>query len=223
MALGRQWCRVASSAFGSARASNPADLFPGPIRSTFPSSTSPAPTGRGPLAGVDPVAFARFLGLDAIIQGQNGVIRRDQPWLPESHPFAWTILCDEANGCGSSRGCSRSECRRRHRGSGSGRRGCGPGTRRRSPGQPPPGGWAWHRICRAKSRSSFRRRHGAPALPSVRVIRGRVDTRDTDFEDWIRVTTIPRTCLDLARQGEPDRLESAFRRRRTDSTRLQEV
>jgi hypothetical protein len=27
---------------------------------------------------MDPVAFARFLGLDALLEGQDGVVRRDQ-------------------------------------------------------------------------------------------------------------------------------------------------
>src|SRR4029077_1817813 len=46
--------------------------------------------------------------------------------------------------------------------------------------------------------------------PTVEVVRGALDPRDVDFEDWVRVTTVPRTCLDLAPSGEPERLEQGL-------------
>ena len=56
----------------------------------------------------------------------------------------------------------------------------------------------------------------------VHVVRATIDPRDADFEDWIKVTRVPRTCLDLARQDQPDRLETALRLRRTDIPRLEQ-
>lgn len=55
----------------------------------------------------------------------------------------------------------------------------------------------------------------------VEVIKGSVDPQDCDFEDWVRVTRIPRTSLDLARRGEPDRMEVALRLRKADRARLE--
>jgi very-short-patch-repair endonuclease len=59
------------------------------------------------------------------------------------------------------------------------------------------------------------------ARPGVTIVRGRVDPKDLDVRNWVRVTTVPRTCLDLARLGEPDRLDAALRMRRTDAARLE--
>lgn len=53
------------------------------------------------------------------------------------------------------------------------------------------------------------------------MIRGNVPVQDTDFEDWVRVTRIPRTGLDLARSGQPDKLEVALRLRKLDLPRLE--
>lgn len=57
--------------------------------------------------------------------------------------------------------------------------------------------------------------------PGIRVIRATVDPLDADFRDWVRVTTVARTCLDLARVGEPDRIEDALRMRRADPVKMQ--
>ncbi len=54
----------------------------------------------------------------------------------------------------------------------------------------------------------------------IRVVRGSVEARDVDVRNWVQVTTVARTCLDLARIGEPDRLDTALRLRRTDAVRL---
>lgn len=54
------------------------------------------------------------------------------------------------------------------------------------------------------------------------MVRGIVNPQDADFEDWIRVTRASRTCLDLARGAEPDRLETALRLRKVDPVRLEQ-
>lgn len=56
----------------------------------------------------------------------------------------------------------------------------------------------------------------------VHVVRANVHRRDVREEDWIRVTSPGRTCLDLARTGAPDRLPDALRLRKVDQAALQE-
>lgn len=53
------------------------------------------------------------------------------------------------------------------------------------------------------------------------MIRGNVPAQDSDVEDWVRVTRIPRTSLDLARRRQPDHLETALRSRKADLPRLE--
>ncbi len=56
--------------------------------------------------------------------------------------------------------------------------------------------------------------------PGVRIIRALVDRRDTRDENWIRVTSPSRTCLDLARSANPDRLADALRLRKVSHAEL---
>jgi very-short-patch-repair endonuclease len=56
--------------------------------------------------------------------------------------------------------------------------------------------------------------------PGVSVIRGQVHIRDWAWRQGIRVTTVARTCLDLARCGRDDRLEEALRSRRLRTSQL---
>ena len=169
---------------------------------------------------MDPVAYARFLGLAAILRNQQGVIRRDQAfaagltrarvddlvrrrkWIPIL-PRVYVVEVSPTTVRARVRAC-----------------------------------WLW-----AGDRSAI---GGAAAAwwlgisstppstitviippstrrdprPGVRVVRAVVDRSDAEFEDWIRVTTVPRTCLDLARLGEPDLLDAALRLKRADAIRL---
>ena len=59
-----------------------------------------------------------------------------------------------------------------------------------------------------------------PGRPGVTVIRGTVGPPEVVLRNGLLVTSIARTCLDLARSGEPDRLETALRLRRTDPAQL---
>lgn len=173
------------------------------------------------LAGMDPVAFARFLGLDAILHGQQGVIRRDQAIAAGlSRPRIdgllrrrrWTAVLPRVYVVGG--------------------RTADPRVRVRACWL-----WAGDRAVIAGAAAAWwlgLSPHPPSVItvivppsarrdpqPGFRVIRGVVDERDADFEDWIRVTTASRTCLDLARHGDPDRLEAALRLHRTDAVRLQ--
>lgn len=171
---------------------------------------------------MDPVAFARFLGLDAILEGQDGVVRRDQ-----------------AVAAGVDRATIDNSIRR-------GRwirlfprvyltTRKAPTTRARIRAC-----WLWagdHSVIAGSAAAWWLGLNPAvprtisvvipPSTkrnpqPDVQVIRGIVDPRDADFEDWIKVTRASRTCLDLARRQEPDHLETALRLRKIDPARLEQ-
>ena len=153
---------------------------------------------------MDPVAFSRFLGLDALLEGQDGVVRRDQ-----------------AVAAGVDRATIDNSIRR-------GRwirlfprvyltTRKAPTTRARIRAC-----WLWagdHSVIAGSAAAWWLGLNPAvprtisvvipPSTkrnpqPDVQVIRGIVDPRDADFEDWIKVTRASRTCLDLARRQEPD-------------------
>jgi very-short-patch-repair endonuclease len=54
----------------------------------------------------------------------------------------------------------------------------------------------------------------------VRLIRSNVPSAEIVTVDWIRVTSVPRTCLDLARWKRDDRLEEAIRLGRLTAAEL---
>jgi very-short-patch-repair endonuclease len=170
---------------------------------------------------MDPVPFARFLGLEAILRGQQGVIRRDQAlaagmrstriddlvrrgiWV-RLLPRVFVVGVDPAH----------------------------PRVRIRAT-------WLWAgdtAVIAGQAAAFWWGLSSTPPQvvtvvvppparranqPGVRVIRGTVHPSEADFEDWVKVTTIPRTSLDLARQREPDGLETALRLRRADRDRLE--
>ncbi len=168
---------------------------------------------------MDPVAFARLLGVDAIVSGQHGVIRRDQ-----------------ALAAGLSRARIDDLVRRRVW------RRVHPcvfhvGTAPMTTSARVHAAWLWAGDTAAVAGRAAAWWWGlAPppgpitvivppparrtARPGVTVVRGQVHPKDLDVRNWVRVTTVARTCLDLARLGETDRLDSALRLRRTDTARL---
>lgn len=171
---------------------------------------------------MDPVQFARIIGLDAILTGQNGVIRRDQA-LAAGVTRAriddlvrrkqWVRVFPRVFQTTSGPLSQRARVRACWLWAGDDAAIAG-------------GAAAWWlglvpeppTVMTVIIPPSHRRdpQHG------VRLIRGYVDPRDADFEDWIRVTRASRTCLDLARSAEPDRLETALRMRRVDAARLEQ-
>ncbi len=174
----------------------------------------------GCTACMQPVAFARVIGLEAILRGQQGVIRRDQ-----------------ALAAGVSR-ARIDDLVRRRKWTGLLPRVYGVGTNPADPGVRLRAAWLWAGDTSAVAGSAaawwWRLTTTPPTVitvivpPPIRrsdrrgisVVRGSLDPRDADFRNWLRVTTVPRTCLDLARQGEADRLETALRQRKTDPPRL---
>ena len=170
---------------------------------------------------MQPVAFARILGLDAILHGQNGLIRRDQAFAAGvSRPRLddlvrrgrWRTVLPRVYATGDQGDDPRARVRA-----------CWLWAGDRSAVAGSAAAW-WLGLTREAPRRimvivppDVRR----DPQPGVRVIRGVIDPRDADFEDWIRVTRVPRTCLDLARQAVPDSLETAVRLRRTDMPRLE--
>jgi hypothetical protein len=170
---------------------------------------------------VDPVNYARVLGLEGILRGQNGVIRRDQAlaaglapsrvddllrrrrWV-RVLPRVYAVDVDPAS----------------------------PRVRIRST-------WLWagdSAVIAGQAAAWWWGLESTPPpvvnvivpLPArrapvqgVHIVRGRIDSRDIEFEDWIRVTSVQQTCLDLARSGRPDHLESALRMRKADVVSLQ--
>jgi hypothetical protein len=170
---------------------------------------------------MDPVAFARFLGLAAILRGQQGVIRRDQALAAG---VASTRIDDLVRRGGWNRILPRVfavDVDSQH-----------PRVRIRATWL-----WAGDTAVIAGQAAAFWWGLNATApdvitvvvppparraaRPGVQVIRGNVLPEDGDFEDWVRVTRIARTSLDLARQGQPDQLEAALRLRRSDLPRLE--
>jgi hypothetical protein len=170
---------------------------------------------------MDPVAFARFLGLDAILHGQQGVIRRDQALAAG---VASTRIDDLVRRGVWVRILPRVfavDVDSRH-----------PRVRIRATWL-----WAGDTAVIAGEAAAFWWGLAATApdvitvvvrpparrakRPGVRVIRGNVPAQDSDVEDWVRVTRIPRTSLDLARRRQPDHLETALRLRKADLPRLE--
>ena len=170
---------------------------------------------------MDPVSYARVLGLENILRGQNGVIRRDQALaagLTSSRvddllrrgrwvrvlPRVFAVDVDPAS----------------------------PRVKIRST-------WLWAGNSAAISGSAAAWWWGLVPIPptvvtvviplpdrraprpGIRIVREALDSRDHDFEDWVGITTVMRTCLDLARDGQPDHLESALRLRKADAISLQ--
>jgi len=170
---------------------------------------------------VDPVAFARFLGLDAILRGQQGVIRRDQALAAGVatnriddlvRRRVWVRVLPRVFAVGIDHHHPRVRIRATWL-------------------------WAGDTAVIAGEAAAFWWGLSATApdvitvvvppparraaRPGVQVIRGNVHAQDSDFEDWVRVTRIPRTGLDLARRGQPDQLEVALRLRKSDLPRLE--
>ncbi|MGS0687200.1 DUF559 domain-containing protein [Nakamurella sp. GG22] len=166
------------------------------------------------------MAFARLIGLEALLRGQQGVIRRDQALAAGLSRARiddlvrrrkWTRLLPSVYGVAANP--------------------ADPAVRLRAT-------WLWAGDASAISGSAAAWWWGLTATPptiitvivtpparrsdrrGITVVRGTVDPRDADFRNWVRVTTVPRTCLDLARQGEADRLEAALRQRKADPPRL---
>jgi len=167
------------------------------------------------------VSYARVLGLENILRGQNGVIRRDQAlaagvtssrvddllrrgrWV-RVLPRVFAVDVDPA----SPRVKIRSTWL--WAGNGAAISGCA-------------AAWWWGLEAKPPAVVTVlvplpTRR--APR-PGIQIVREAIDARDTDFEDWIGITTVMRTCLDLARSGQPDYLETALRLRKADGASLQ--
>lgn len=169
---------------------------------------------------MQPEAFARSIGLEAILRGQQGVIRRDQAMAAGLtrariddlvRRRKWFRLLPGVYGVTANRS--------------------DPVVRLRAT-------WLWAGDASVIAGSAAAWWWGLTATPpsiitvivppptrrsdrrGITVVRGAVDPRDADFRNWLRVTTVPRTCLDLARQGEQDRLETALRLRKADPARL---
>src|SRR6478735_11817041 len=169
---------------------------------------------------MDPVAFARFLGLDAILHGQQGVIRRDQALAAG---VASTRIDDLVRRGVWVRILPRVfavDVDSRH-----------PRVRIRATwlwagdtaviaGQAAAFWWGLASIAPEVITVVVPPPARRAARPGVQVIRGDVHHQDCDFEDWVRVTTTSRTGLDLARRGQPDHLEVALRLRKSDLPRL---
>ncbi len=170
---------------------------------------------------MDPVAFARVLGLDAILSNQQGIIRRDQALaagVPSSRiddlvrRRVWVRILPRVFAVGVDPTLPRARVRATWLWAGDSSAICGPAA-----------AWWWGLSKVAPTVVSVIVPPPARRAiqPGVKPIRTTVDARDIDFEDWVRVTTVPRTCLDLARQGAPDQLEVALRLRRADAPRLE--
>ena len=200
---------------------DPTDLSPCPHLIHIPNEWVDARNARRFSRDVDSVAFARFLGLDALLRAQNGAIRRDQALATG---MARTRLDDLV--------------RRR--------RWIGVLPRVYAVGVPPADPrvrvracWLWagdgSAIAAAAAAWWLRLSPNPPSSVTViipprtrrieqrgiRVLRATLDAREMEFVEGIWVTAATRTCLDLAHNGEPDLLETALRLRRTDSMRLQ--
>ena len=171
---------------------------------------------------MQPVALARILGLDAIVNGQNGVIRRDQA-LAAGLTRArldglvrrgrWHTVLPRVYAVGDHGNDARARVRA-----------CWLWAGDRSAVAGSAAAW-WLGLTQQPPQTivvivppDVRR----DPQPGIRVVRGVLDPKDAEYEDWIRVTRVPRTCLDLARQAEPDSLETALRLRRTDIPRLEQ-
>src|SRR4051812_9322346 len=149
---------------------------------------------------MEPVPFARALGLERILARQDGVIRRDQAVAAGlSHDRIgdlvrrgrWVRLLPRVFGVGTYREHPRAWIRAVWLWAGDSAAIAGAAA-----------AWWWDLTPKAPQvvevivppparRSS---------QPGVTVFRGAFDSRDAAFKDWIRVTTVTRTCLDLARR-----------------------
>ena len=168
---------------------------------------------------MQPVEFARMLGLGDILVGQNGVIRRDQAVAAGLNRSRiddlirrgrWQRLLPTVYAVGADPHDARVRVRATWLWAGDSAAIGGAAA-----------AWWWGLTPVVPSQITVivpppARR--APR-PGVDVLRACLDSRDADFLDWVRVTTVPRTCLDLARAGEPDLLETAFQLRRADPVR----
>jgi very-short-patch-repair endonuclease len=170
---------------------------------------------------MEPVLYARLLGFDAIVANQQGVIRRDQAvaaglTLSRIDDLIrrgkWVRILPRVYlvGGGSSSVAVRL-------------RACWLWAGDQSAITGAAAAWWWGLTTQAPSCISVvipmtTRRD---PQPGIRVVRGTVDPLDVDFQDWVRLTTIAKTCLDLARMGEPDRLEVALRLRRSTPAKLE--
>lgn len=170
---------------------------------------------------MDPVAFARVLGLDAVLSNQQGVIRRDQAvaaGVPSTRiddlvrRRVWVRILPRVFAVGVDPTNPHTRVRATWLWAGDSSTICGPAA-----------AWWWglSKVAPAVVTVIVPPPSRRAIQPGVKPIRTTVDVRDTDFENWVRVTTVPRTCLDLARQGGPDQLEVALRLRRADAQRLE--
>lgn len=170
---------------------------------------------------MDLVGFARILGLDSVLREQDGLIRRDQAIATGMtrariddlvRRERWIAVLPRTYLVGHSTDDPRVRIRA-----------CWLWAGDRSTIGGAAAAW-WLRISPEPPATitvmippNTRR----TTQPGIRVVRGTVANPDALFEDWIRVTSVARTCLDLAREGGPDRLEDAIRLRRVDPPRLQ--
>lgn len=171
---------------------------------------------------MQPVAFARVLGLDALLRGQNKVIRRDQAiaaGLTRARVDdlvrrgRWNAVLPRVYLVGDRVDDPRVRIRACWLWAGDESVIAGQAAAWWLGLVPDPPATTMVIVPLAKRRDP---------QAGVHVVRATIDPRDADFEDWIKVTRVPRTCLDLARQDQPDRLETALRLRRTDIPRLEQ-
>jgi very-short-patch-repair endonuclease len=162
---------------------------------------------------MDSLVMARTLGFDAMLQVQDGLIRRDQA-LAVGHSRAridgalragrWQLVLPRVYAVGG-----------------------GP----LRPAQRLRAVWLWagdDSSIAGSAAAWWQRLHTAfpPVIavlvppgrrmsdqPLVRVIRAHLDQRDWTWRDGVRVTAAHRTCLDLVRSGRHDLLDDALRRR----------
>lgn len=182
---------------------------------------------------MDLAAFARVLGLEATLREQNGVIRRDQALAAglTRHRIdnmvkqgRWTRVLPQVYASDDAFGSvpataapplSRLHPRARVRAvwlwAGAG---AAVGSEAAA--------WWWGLSPRPPAAVAVivPPDRGLTKRPGIRVVRAVVDRKDLRNEDWVRVTSPSRTCLDLARSAEPDRLADAFRLRKVDAAEL---
>ncbi|HEY4991009.1 MAG TPA: DUF559 domain-containing protein [Nakamurella sp.] len=171
---------------------------------------------------MEPQALALYGGLDAVLQCQQGVIRRDQALaagLAEStiESFVsrrhWIRILPRTYSVGADLD--------------------NPVVRTRA-------GWLWagaDAIVAGAAAAWWLGLTDRPAgvvtlvipparrmsrQPGFAIIRARIHPSERRQHDHVAVTSPARTCLDLARAGEPDHLESALRQRKLTQEQLEE-
>ena len=170
---------------------------------------------------MDPVPFARVLGLEALLAGQDGVIRRDQALATGMTKTRiddlvrrrkWTAVLPRVYLTGPTQMSTKIRLRA-----------CWLWAGDQSVIAESAAAWLWGIAKEPPSIITVIIPLACRRTPQtgIRVVRGMVHPRDADFQDWIGVTTVARTCLDLARAGLPDNLENALRLRRANVPKLE--